>query len=237
MTKPSVRQSAKDKILGAAVTAIKTKGYAATSVEDLCAAAGVTKGAFFHHFSSKEELAVEAANHWAATTNNYFESAAYHDHLDPLDRVLGYIDFRKSILTGELHDFTCLFGTLVQETYSTHPLIREAARRAIYDHATAVETDIAEAMRVHGITGRWSAKSLALHTQAVLQGAFILAKASGGPSVAVEITDHLRRYVELLFGRCNSIELKKRARKGVPTGRRRTPMPTRFGQSGHPEHP
>ena len=45
----------------------------------------------------------------------------------------------------------------------------------------------------------WSAESLALHTQAVLQGAFILAKAKGGATIAADSIDHLRRYVELLF--------------------------------------
>ena len=43
-------------------------------------------------------------------------------------------------------------------------------------------------------------KSLALHTQAVLQGAFILAKATGGAPIAADSIDHLRRYIELLFG-------------------------------------
>ena len=61
--------------------------------------------------------------------------------------------------------------------------------------------DIAEAMERHGVEGDWTAESLALHTQAVLQGAFILAKATDGPGRAVESVDHLRRYVELLFGR------------------------------------
>jgi TetR/AcrR family transcriptional repressor of nem operon len=42
---------------------------------------------------------------------------------------------------------------------------------------------------------------LALHTQAVLQGAFILAKATGGAGVAADSIDHLTRYVRLLFGR------------------------------------
>jgi TetR/AcrR family transcriptional repressor of nem operon len=46
----------------------------------------------------------------------------------------------------------------------------------------------------------WTAKSLALHTQGVIQGAFILAKATGGAEVAADSIDHLRRYIEMLFG-------------------------------------
>ena len=56
-------------------------------------------------------------------------------------------------------------------------------------------------MRAHGIEADWTAHSLALHTQAVLQGAFILAKATGDAGVAIETVAHLRRYVELLFQR------------------------------------
>jgi len=46
----------------------------------------------------------------------------------------------------------------------------------------------------------WTAKSLALRTQAVIQGAFILAKATGGAEIAADSVDHLRRFIEMLFG-------------------------------------
>src|SRR4051812_42258455 len=98
----------RERILNAALNVIRTKGYEATTVDDLCAAAGVTKGAFFHHFKSKEDLAVSAADHWSSITGAFFEGAPYRRLADPLDRVLGYIDFRKTILQGELPEFTCL---------------------------------------------------------------------------------------------------------------------------------
>ena len=75
----------------------------------------------------------------------------------------------------------------------------EACDACISGHAATLEADIAEAMKLHGVRARWSAQSLALHFQAVLQGAFILAKAKGGPEVAAASIDHLRRYIELLF--------------------------------------
>jgi TetR/AcrR family transcriptional repressor of nem operon len=189
----------KERLLDAALAVIRTKGYTATRIEDVCEAAGLTKGSFFHHFKSKEELAVAAAEHWSRVTGALFEAAPYHRQGDPLERVLGYIDFRKALLRGAVPEFTCLVGTMVQEAYETDPAIRDACDRSISGHAAKVEEDIAEAMRTRGIEADWTAESLALHTQAVLQGAFILAKAKGGPEVAAQSVDHLRRYVELLF--------------------------------------
>ena len=197
MPPASERQSAKIKLLDAALNVIRAKGYSATTVDDLCAAAGVTKGAFFHHFASKEALAIAAADYWSEVTGALFADAPYHAHADALDRVLGYIDFRKALLRGSVPEFSCLVGTLVQEVYDTHPAIRAAVDRSISEHAARIETDIAEAMRALGVEG--NAQSLALHTQAVIQGAFILAKAKGGAEVAADSIDHLRRYVELLF--------------------------------------
>jgi len=193
------RPGAREKLLEASLVLIREKGYAATSVDELCAEAGVTKGAFFHHFQSKDAFAVAAADRWSEVSRALFQTAPYHKHRDPLDRVLGYLDFRKALLKGEVAEFSCLAGTMVQEVYGTHAEIREACDACFSDHAATLEADIAEAMKVYGVRAKWSAQSLALYAQAVLQGAFILAKAKGGPNVAAASIDHLRRYVELLF--------------------------------------
>ncbi len=196
---PKDQGKARQKILDAALHIIRAQGFSATSVDELCQAAGVTKGAFFHHFQTKEDLGVAAAAYFSAFADSIFASAPYRSQSDPLERVLGYIDFRKAILQGELPNFTCLVGTMVQEAYDTHPAIRDACNKSISDHAAMVEADIADAIASRGLTPEWTAGSLALHTQAVIQGAFILAKAKHSSEVAVDSLEHLKRYVELLF--------------------------------------
>lgn len=196
---PTRMAPARKKLLDAALALIREKGYAATTVDELCARAGVAKGSFFHHFDDKEALGVAAARYWSEVTGAFFAAAPYHKHQAPLDRVLGYIDFRRQILAGTVPEFTCLAGMMVQEVYETNPAIRDACDASISGHAATLEADIAAAMAQHGIRGPWTARSLALHTQAVLQGAFILAKARGDAAIAADSVDHLRRYVELLF--------------------------------------
>lgn len=191
---------ARDKLLAAAIDEVRAKGYSATTVDELCQVAGVTKGAFFHHFKSKDDLAVAAAEYWSETTGQVFANAAYHRLDDPVDRVLGYVAFRKTLLRGrDVPAFTCLVGTMVQEAYATHPPVRGACAESILGHAAVLEADIAAALAATGVKVRGGARGLALHTQAVIQGAFILAKATGEARVAAASLDHLRRYLELLF--------------------------------------
>src|ERR1700759_236903 len=109
---PQEQHSSKTKLLDAAMTVIRSKGYTATTVDDICRAAGVTKGSFFHHFKSKDELALSAAAFWGEMTEGFFASAAYRQAADPLQRLLGYVDFRAEILRGGEPDYTCLLGTL-----------------------------------------------------------------------------------------------------------------------------
>jgi TetR/AcrR family transcriptional repressor of nem operon len=193
------RHESKTRILQAAMNVIRAKGYTATRIEDICEAAGVTKGSFFHHFATKEELAIAAADYWSEVTSAFFAESAYHHATDPLDRLLAYIDLRKAMLRGELAEFTCLAGTMAQEVYATHPAIRDACGESISGHAATLIPDIQAAIEKHGVQGDWSAESLALMTQVAIQGAFVLAKARQNVSIAADSLDHLRRYIELLF--------------------------------------
>jgi TetR/AcrR family transcriptional repressor of nem operon len=205
-TRDKNSKPAKEKLIEAAFTLIRTKGFSPTTVDEICELAGVTKGTFFHYFESKEALAVSAAENWSSITGELFKSAPYHKHKDPLDRFLGYIDFRKNILKGSTSEFTCLVGTMVQETHRSNPKIREACHLSIFGHSKTLEDDIRQAQKLYAPKSKWSAKSLALHTQAVLQGAFILAKASQDPKDALDSLDHLKNYVQLLFKAANHKE-------------------------------
>jgi TetR/AcrR family transcriptional repressor of nem operon len=193
------QHESKTRLLDAALRLIRSKGYEATSVDEVCGAAGLTKGSFFHHFGSKEDLAVAAAQRFGEKAEELFSEAPHRANADPLERLLGYVELRRSMLKGELPEFTCLLGTMVQETYATHPAIRRACERHISGHAATLEADIAGAKKRHAPRAKWTPESLALFTQAVIQGAFVLAKAKHGPQVADDCLAHLERYLELLF--------------------------------------
>jgi TetR/AcrR family transcriptional repressor of nem operon len=192
----AMKSDGKTKLLEAALSVIRTKGYSASTVDDICRAAGVSKGSFFHYFADKEALAVAAAEYFSLRAASMFDAAPYRNEPDARERVLRYLDLRAALLRGEFADFTCLLGTMVQETYATHPAIRSACDQHIRLHADDVAVDIDAAKAACTPDAPWTAQSMALFTQAVLQGAFILAKAHDDPSVAADCMTHLRRYLE-----------------------------------------
>lgn len=192
------RGSARGRLLEAAVTVIRRQGLAATTVDDLCAEAGVTKGAFFHHFSSKDALAVAAAEHWSEVTGALFAHADYHHAGSAARRVLAYLDLRTELIRGAPADFSCLVGTMAQEAFATNPAIRRACADSILGHARTLESDISQALNDAGRGGEVDPGGLARHIQGVIQGAFVLAKAGQDAELARESIAHLRRYLEHL---------------------------------------
>ena len=189
-------------LLDAAHAVVRRKGWSATSVDELCAAAGVTKGALFHHFASKEALGVAAAQQWTDRAQRLiFELPDYLTIEDPLDRVLGHIDFRMAMIAGPAEDYSCFVGTMVQEAFATSDALREASGASITAYGERLAQDFKQAIDRYGIADGITALGVAYHVQAVLQGAFVLAKAKGDPAYARDTVAHLKRYVSMLFAK------------------------------------
>jgi TetR/AcrR family transcriptional repressor of nem operon len=184
----------RERLIWAAIDVIRVKGYAAASVNDIAAAAGVTKGSFFHHFPTKEACAREAAVHWneqakadAASSSDWSRS--------PKDRILAYLDFRMSLLDGPVAKYACYVGTVLQEVHDSHPELAADIASSLLDQAKALEPDLEAALGP-----RWSeAHDLAVHIEATIQGALLLAKAEGGAHGARASLGHLKAYIEFNF--------------------------------------
>lgn len=198
---PSFRHAnpPQERLLEAGISVFRTKGHAASTVDDICAEAGVTKGSFFHHFRSKEELVLGSVAHWRVVTEALFASAPYQQFESPRARILGYIDFRLSLLERPVPAFTCLLGTLVQETYLTHPAVRAACDAGMSAHIEVLARDLEAARLLYAPKADWSARSAADFIQAVLQGSFIFAKSRGDAAVVRANLGHLRQYIEWLL--------------------------------------
>jgi TetR/AcrR family transcriptional repressor of nem operon len=129
-----------------------------------------------------------------------FASAPYRAANDPRDRVLGYVDFRISLLQGKIALYTCLIGTTVQEAYATHPNLRHACDRMLSEHVAELTRDLAAAKSRYAPEASWDPQSVGYFIQCVLQGGFIFAKAKQSPEIATASLGHLRNYLVSLLG-------------------------------------
>jgi TetR/AcrR family transcriptional regulator, transcriptional repressor for nem operon len=200
MIKAKTASETRAKLLDAARDVIRAKGYAGSTVDDICAAAGVTKGSFFHYFDSKEELGVAAIERFGAMAATLFGNAPYRAKSDPRDRVLGYVDFRIAMLAGEIPLYTCLIGTTVQEAYASHPNLRLACDRMLSEHVAELTRDVAAAKARYAPQASWNPESVGYFMQCVLQGAFIFAKVKQSADIATASLGHLRNYLVSLLG-------------------------------------
>lgn len=182
----------RERLLSAAIDVIRVKGYAMTRVDDISSAAGVTKGSFFHHFPTKEACAREAAVYWSTLSQAKFTGSDHRDPPSPADRVLAYIDFRMSLLAGPVSAYTCYVGTVLQEVHDTHPELAADSAASLLAQAALLEDDLRAAL---GAAAN-EAHDLAIHIEASIQGALLIAKAQGGGDGARTSLAHLRQYLE-----------------------------------------
>ncbi|MFQ3671944.1 MAG: TetR/AcrR family transcriptional regulator, partial [Verrucomicrobiia bacterium] len=85
----------REKLVTAAVGLILRHGYHATGVDAICAEAGVTKGAFFHHFEDKDALGLAVIEWWSAMGTREYSKAWAEDAGDPLQQLHAMLDIME----------------------------------------------------------------------------------------------------------------------------------------------
>ena len=190
---------ARRKLVASATRLMLARGYAGTSVDEVCAAASVTKGSFFHYFRTKEDLGSAVLDLYLARVLDAMEALRSAEP-DPLRRVTVSLEFLADAAEhGPLRD-GCILGGFAQDLSATHPAIRSRCAHHFDDWIARIERDIAEAA-----AGRRGppvdARSLAEHIVASFEGAIILAKASGDPAVVRRALHHAREHMAHSIGR------------------------------------
>lgn len=167
------------RLLEAATGLMLAKGYAGTSVDEVCSRAKLTKGAFFHHFEDKEHLARALVDKWARDRRTGHERM-FGDDPDPLQRVLNYTEeVARRAEDGTLLK-GCLMGTFAQELQSV-PAIRKSCDQGFEEWIDQLARQIELAKERHAPRAKEDPRALAELFIAHVEGAILLAKASGNP--------------------------------------------------------
>jgi TetR/AcrR family transcriptional repressor of nem operon len=190
-------ENARDSLIEAGTDLMRRSGYVATSVEEICTAAGLTKGAFFHHFPSKEALAEACLHNWQGQMATLHRSAAYQSLADPVEKVLASIDFMAELFANPGVQKSCLAGTTVQEVSETNPVLREAAHACFAKGEAYFQSLLDAACRERNM--KLETASLAELWMSTIQGSLLLAKASRDPAVIGRNLAHFKNYLASLF--------------------------------------
>lgn len=202
-TKPIVAElpETKRKLVDAGVNLMRRQGFNATTVDNICSEAGVTKGGFFHYFKSKEDLAQAAVTRFREVKAGDFDGAPFRKLADPLDRVWGRLDYVKESSGGaDRPTRGCLVGVFAQELSFTHPELREACQSGFTRMAEDFEKDLVEAKKLYAPKADFNPKNVALLYLTIIQGSLMVAKAAAANDVLMENVEQFRRYLQSLFG-------------------------------------
>jgi len=183
----------RQKLIQAATDLIRRKGYVATTIDDICVQSGVSKGAFFHHFKTKEELAEACLAAWDQMAAAMEEGAPFRQVADARQKVLGYLDFFAGVFSDPQIHKSCLAGTTVQEVSDTNPALRDAANVCFQNAGKRFQALLDEACRT--APAPVDTASLAALWIATVQGSLILFKASQDPSVISQTLEHVKQYI------------------------------------------
>jgi TetR/AcrR family transcriptional repressor of nem operon len=189
--------STRERLLDAAIGLSLEKGFADTTVAEVCERADLTKGAFFHYFNDKEAMGKAVLEQWIANGNANYGAAPLWELADPLERLYGYIEFTAELTrTGPCG---CLVGIYSQELWQSQPELRADCEAAFTAWADGLSQLFEEAKVRHAPKAAFDPRSLAYHFIAVFEGGLILARAYKRPAIVGEQLEHFKRYVQSLF--------------------------------------
>ena len=183
-------------------------GYAATSVDDICSKAGVTKGSFYHFFGAKEELGLAVLNEFYEEGVARVASGAYAGMNDPRRRLLGLFDHLEAI-GPDLWRHGCLMGNFACELGESNP----SMRRRVAEMFEELMNRLAPFFRPIA-RDRREAAELAEQTLMVIEGAVIMAKAHHDPRRIAAGLRRFRRTIEIRIEESRTASEKANQRRG-----------------------
>lgn len=191
----------KQQLIAAAVRLMLSYGYTATSVDQICEHAGVTKGAFFHYFASKEEICRAAMEAWAAHWEGIVLGAKFHEIEDPLERLAHQFTVMRVAYGSPDKVAGCMIGTVAQEMAVTNRTIGGDAESHLGRWVAWAKGLLDAAREKHPPVVDFDSESVAWFMCSVVQGSMLIARTRDDRDSVLPNVDHLQAYVFGLFGR------------------------------------
>ena len=188
-------ENVKDSLLKSSYNLFLSKGYNATTVDEICKSTGVSKGSFFHYFKSKEKLGLEVLKWYYAFATKLVMSGSFINESDPVERVFSFIDHTESI-SKQLWGNGCLLGSFVTDLSSSNKKVAVKVSN-IFSGMTEALSKIFYVVAEKN--KNVNSTELAEQYLLIIEGAIILAKAKNDWKKVVRAIHNFRIYIELLM--------------------------------------
>lgn len=193
-------EETKRRLLDASRDLVLEQGFSATGVDQICQKAGLTKGAFFHHFKSKEDLGQAALADWAHFGMGLYAAAQSEPQVRPLDHLHKFFDIMKGFVNESPGPVTCVVGILSQEMSLSNPALRESCGTFLGDWTQYAKLLLDEAKAAHPPRTDFDSEEVAWYLNSLWQGSMLIAKARNEPRIILRNLERARAYVDGLFG-------------------------------------
>jgi TetR/AcrR family transcriptional repressor of nem operon len=189
----------KRKLVEAMIRIVLERGFASAGVEQICAEAGVTKGAFFHYFKSKEDAGRAALVAWGALGMSIYSPVRNDPSQDPLEQMDALFDVMIGLAERGGDPLCCMVGMTAQETARMSSGLREACDAQFVAWVELVGGILADAKRVHPPRVDFDPEEVAWLLHSVWQGSMLIAKTRPDSTVIVRNLQHAQAYMKALF--------------------------------------
>nr|WP_042188663.1 TetR/AcrR family transcriptional regulator [Kibdelosporangium sp. MJ126-NF4]CEL18382.1 Transcriptional regulator, TetR family [Kibdelosporangium sp. MJ126-NF4]CTQ97865.1 Transcriptional regulator, TetR family [Kibdelosporangium sp. MJ126-NF4] len=168
----------RERLIESARELLWERGYVGTSPKAIQALSGAGQGSMYHHFAGKHDLALAAITRSAEDLRERAE-AAFGGDGTPIERVTAYLRREREVLKG------CPIGRLTQDPdVMADDQLREPVRETF-----AWLTDRLAGLLAEELDDTVDARATAATLVAVLQGGYVLARASGSADAQAQAID------------------------------------------------
>jgi AcrR family transcriptional regulator len=194
----------RDRILDVAYESIVQKGFAATSVEELVEAAGITKSGFFYHFRDKNDLARHLFERFLAEDEAIIETLAARARElsdDPLQSFLIFLNLYAQMMDEmeELHP-GCMVASIAYQERMFDAGLKQMNVDYILRMRDLFRSWFEQIARAHTPREDFDMDALADHLTTIVEGAIVLSRSLRDRRLMGKQTRLFRSYVKLLFG-------------------------------------
>ena len=199
----SKAEATRERLLAATKKLVMSKGFAGTAIDDVLKATGLTKGAFFHHFKSKADLADQLMRWYAENDMQMFrtllaQAEAAHD--DPLDQLMHFLKaFEVYLNDPDNPPRGCMYALYTYEDDHFENNVKDFVSDTLKTWTSMYVRKFQEVIDRYPPARELTARRLAEMFVAVVEGGLILERAHANPGMAARQSEQFRNYLELLF--------------------------------------